>query len=56
MALSSRIESLQSKHNELKVAIQEERKRSVPDEVEIQKLKRNKLKVKDEIRKLLDAV
>ena len=49
MSLQDRIESLKSKHHALEVAIEEENARPHPDDLEIAKLKKQKLAIKDEI-------
>lgn len=49
MSLDERIESLRAKHASLKELIETENQRPHPDDVEITKLKREKLRIKDEI-------
>ena len=49
MSLSERIESLRAKHASLKEMIESENQRPHPDDLEITKLKREKLRIKDEI-------
>ncbi len=52
MSLQERIESLKAKHRSLEVAIEEENNRPRPDDMEIAKLKKQKLLIKDEIASL----
>jgi len=52
MSVGSRIEALKSKHHDLKLAIEEQNSRPHPDEVELHGLKKQKLKIKDEIENL----
>lgn len=47
--LSERIDVLKAKHAALENAIQDEANRPLPDEIKIHDLKRQKLKIKDEI-------
>jgi len=47
--LSERIEALKAKHAALDNAIREENNRPHPDDTKIHDLKRQKLKIKDEI-------
>ena len=49
MGQKDRINSLQARHHELEVAIETEESRPHPDDVEIHSLKKEKLKIKDEI-------
>ncbi len=49
MSLQDRIESLKARHAALETAIEEETRRPSPNEVQIGDLKRQKLKIKDEI-------
>lgn len=49
MSLEDRISSLKNKHQHLEHAIQTENNRPIPDEVQIHALKKEKLKIKDEI-------
>jgi hypothetical protein len=49
MASENHIASLKDKHHELEVAIQDENNRPLPDEMHIQELKRQKLRIKEEI-------
>lgn len=52
MALDSRIDSLKSRHGELEMAIEMENARPYPDETEIHTLKKEKLRIKDELENL----
>ena len=49
MALQDRIEALKQKHAELERALDEENKRPLPNQNAIYDLKRQKLRIKDEI-------
>ena len=49
MSLDERIESLRAKHASLKEMIETENQRPHPDDMQITKLKREKLRIKDEI-------
>lgn len=49
MSLQERIEALRAKHQALEHAITEENTRPHPDEVRISTLKKQKLRIKDEI-------
>ena len=49
MGSGKHIASLQDKHAELENAIETETSRPLPDEMLIQELKRQKLRIKDEI-------
>ena len=49
MSVLNRIEALKTKHNELEHKIEAEEIRPLPDDALIHDLKRQKLKVKDEI-------
>lgn len=49
MSLEERIETLKAKHQALEAAIEAESNRPQPDDIEISALKRQKLKIKDEI-------
>jgi len=53
MAMDDRVESLKSKHAELENLIERENTRPSPDETLISDLKKQKLRIKDEITKLL---
>lgn len=49
MSLDERIEALRSKHRALEAAIEAENNRPHPDDIEINRLKKQKLSIKDEI-------
>ena len=49
MNVAERIDALRAKHASLEAAIQEENNRPLPDTTKIHDLKRQKLKIKDEI-------
>lgn len=49
MSLQDRIEALKAKHHALELAIEEENNRPRPDEIEVSRLKKQKLQIKDEI-------
>jgi hypothetical protein len=49
MSLQDRIESLRARHQSLELALQEEIHRPLPNEDLIHDIKRQKLKIKDEI-------
>ena len=49
MIAEEQISSLQSKHAKIAAAIDQEEQRPHPDDFQIQKLKREKLRIKDEI-------
>ena len=49
MSLQERIEALKAKHAELERAIDEENRRPLPDRATVSDLKRQKLRIKDEI-------
>lgn len=48
------IEALKAKHAELDAVIQEERSRPLPDSTVVSSLKRQKLRIKDEISRLIE--
>lgn len=52
MSLEERIETLKMKHHALDEAIQKESNRPRPDDLEIHRLKKQKLQIKDEIAEL----
>ncbi len=52
MSLDERIESLKSKHRALEDAIEKETNRPLPNDLEISTLKKQKLRIKDEIASL----
>ena len=49
MSLDERIEALKAKHKALEAAIEQENNRPHPDDVQIATLKKQKLRIKDEI-------
>lgn len=49
MSVQEHIEALRSKHLDLKQEIEEENQRPHPDDLRIAELKRQKLRIKDEI-------
>ncbi|HEX9568873.1 MAG: YdcH family protein [Rhodospirillales bacterium] len=49
MSLEERIEALKTKHQALEVAIEQETNRPHPDDYEIASLKKQKLRIKDEL-------
>jgi len=49
MSLDERIDALRERHHALEAAIEAENTRPHPDELEIVKLKKQKLQIKDEI-------
>jgi len=49
MSLDERIDDLMSKHQALESAIEDENNRPHPDDIEIASLKKQKLRIKDEI-------
>ncbi len=49
MSLDERINGLKSKHQALEAAIEGENNRPHPDDIEIASLKKQKLRIKDEI-------
>lgn len=55
MSLQERIEALKAKHRSLEIAIEEENNRPRPDDMEILKLKKQKLLIKDEIASLSEG-
>ena len=52
MGLENRIDALKSRHHELETAIEAETTRASPDELEIHSLKKEKLRIKDELTNL----
>jgi len=52
MALENRIDSLKSRHGELEMALEAENAKTYPDDTEIHALKKEKLKIKDELENL----
>ncbi len=49
MSLDERIETLRAKHRALEDAIEQENSRPCPDDLEIVRLKKQKLQIKDQI-------
>ena len=49
MSLDGKIDDLKSKHQALEAAIEEENSRPHPDDIEIASLKKQKLRIKDEL-------
>jgi len=56
MALEHRIEALRERHASLETQIQQETARPVPDDSRIAALKRQKLRIKDEIQRMEQAL
>jgi hypothetical protein len=52
MALEARIRELGSRHQSLEEAIQDEQRRPAADDIRLQELKRQKLKLKEEMETL----
>jgi hypothetical protein len=52
MSVQEHIEALRSKHLDLKQEIEQENQRPHPDDLHIAELKRQKLRIKDEITQL----
>ncbi len=52
MAFEDRIESLRSKHQALEAELHQENQRPVPDPSIVAKLKKEKLRIKDEMTRL----
>ena len=52
MALENRIDSLKHRHDELEMAIDTETARPLPNEDQIHTLKKQKLRIKDELKNL----
>lgn len=49
MSLDEQIDTLKSKHQALEAAIEDENSRPHPDDIEIASLKKQKLRIKDEL-------
>jgi hypothetical protein len=49
MSLEDRIEALKAKHRALEAAIEQEQNRPHPDDLQISTLKKQKLRIKDEL-------
>ncbi|MCH7487246.1 MAG: YdcH family protein [Proteobacteria bacterium] len=52
MSLDEKIEALKLKHHKLEAALEEEKSRPQPDEVEISIIKKQKLRIKDQLASL----
>ncbi len=52
MSLDEKIEALKLKHHELEDALEEEKNRPLPDEIEISIIKKQKLRIKDQLASL----
>lgn len=52
MTVAEHVDALRAKHNDLKHAVEEENQRPHPDDLRIAELKREKLRIKDEIARL----
>ncbi|MBI3453366.1 MAG: YdcH family protein [Rhodospirillales bacterium] len=52
MAMDDRVEALRAKHARLEHEIEEESHRPLPDTSHVSELKREKLKIKDEIERI----
>ena len=52
MTVAEHVEALRARHAALKQAVEDENQRPHPDEFRIAELKREKLRIKDEIAKL----
>lgn len=52
MSIAGRIEELSGRHSSLEQQIHEEQKRPAADTIRIQKLKQQKLRIKDELNNL----
>lgn len=55
MSLDGKIDTLKSKHQALENAIEDHNNRPHPDDIEIASLKKQKLKIKDEIAAIADS-
>jgi hypothetical protein len=49
MGKSERIDALQTKHHDLESLIEDEERKSLPDDIAIHDLKKQKLRIKDEL-------
>lgn len=49
MGKPERIDALRTKHHDLETMIEDEESKSLPDEITIHDLKKQKLKIKDEL-------
>lgn len=52
MGQSERINSLRSKHQDIESRIEDEARKALPDDVAIHALKKQKLRIKDELRSM----
>ena len=52
MGKSQRIDALHKKHDNLETLIEDEERKSLPDDVAIHSLKKQKLKIKDELQSM----
>jgi hypothetical protein len=52
MSLSAHIESLENKHNELKAQVAAESARPSPDFAKVTQMKKQKLRIKEELQRL----
>ncbi len=55
MGADSRLDTLATRHADLEHAIEEENQRPLPDQLRVTQLKREKLRIKDEIVRLQHA-
>ncbi len=55
MSLSTHIEALEKKHAELENAVHTESARPLPDFARVTELKKQKLRIKEELQRLTDA-
>jgi len=55
MASDDRVKSLKTKHDEYEAAIEQESNRPHPDDIQLHDMKRQKLRIKDEINRLSSA-
>ncbi len=53
MSLQDRLEALKVKHAQLEAALEEESRRPLPDSNAIAELKRRKLRIKDELERMV---
>ena len=56
MTVAEHVDALRSKHAQLKQAVADENQRPHPDEIRLAELKRQKLRLKDEIAKLFRSL
>ena len=52
MTVAEHVDALRAKHTSLKQAVEQENQRAYPDDLRIAELKREKLRIKDEITRL----